>query len=265
MNTEPEHNIDNIDRPWENNGGSSKDLAIFLLIVAILIALITYICIYASNLYKQSELATYVDAEIENMEDNLNLYLYNDPTDDSFIKNLVKDVVSDNPEYEYDNSINSEFNHTNSNTITVNSCKITLGETTLGKVEQDLNTVFSSDNTMVHEEDGELASSTTYVNNNAGFDISGVYNKPNATIDNIKDFVVTDIIIIPSEVESFNFYGITQETTKDDVVSILGNPYEKTDLSSIVAYSWISDNIELNISFEDGEIVSIWCRDTNYQ
>lgn len=233
-------------RPWENNNSTdTKSIAILLGIIAIII---TIIITFGMHIAKSKTIANITDKTEETVDEA------EDIADET--KDLLDSVFDDEPLFET-SDYSKDFD--DDNTVYFNGCKIVLRETTLSELGAELGVEFTEENTEVIEEFDDTAESMSYIETDGTEDIyiEGYYDGP-ATEDDIPNFVVTQVSFTVDSVESFDFFGVTQDSTPEEIVEAVGDPYLKSESYYGTEYTWVTTYTYLTIDYdENNEMVHI--------
>lgn len=234
------------DRPWEtNNSTGDKSIAILLGIIAIII---TIIIAFGVHVVKSTTITNIAD-ETEETADEAE-----DIADET--KDMLDSVFGDKPLFET-SDYSKDFD--DDNTVYFNGCKIVLRETTLSELGSELGVDFTEENTQIINEFDDTAESMSYIETDGTEDIyiEGYYDGP-ATEADLPNFVVTEVSFTVDSVESFDFFGVTQDSTPEEIVEAVGDPYLTSESYYGTEYTWTATYTYLTIDYdENNEIIHI--------
>lgn len=235
-------------RPWENNNSSGdKSIAILLGIIAIII---TIIIAFGVHIVKNTKITNIADKTEETVDEAEDIA---DETED------MLDSIFDDEDKPLFTTSDYSKDFDDDNTVYFNGCKIVLRETTLSELGSELGVDFTEENTDIINEFDDTAESMSYIESDGTEDIyiEGYYDGP-ATEADLPNFVITEVSFTVDSVESFNFFGVTQDSTPEEIVKAVGDPYLTSESYYGTEYSWVTTYTFLTIDYdENNEIVHI--------
>ena len=235
-------------RPWENNNSSGdKSIAILLGIIAIII---TIIIAFGVHIVKNTKIINIADKTEETVDEAEDIA---DETED------MLDSIFDDEDKPLFTTSDYSKDFDDDNTVYFNGCKIVLRETTLSELGSELGVDFTEENTDIINEFDDTAESMSYIESDGTEDIyiEGYYDGP-ATEADLPNFVITEVSFTVDSVESFDFFGVTQDSTPKEIVEAVGDPYLTSESYYGTEYSWVTTYTYLTIDYdENNEMVHI--------